>query len=168
MPAEECAALLIGARMMTTEEARERAAQAERAEASRLESAQRLIALRPAWAAALVYAELHEDQSDSHTDYWGSSVTRRVALAWSRGARVSFREFRKAARLMPETGDLATAPALDVEHRENWSMGGGLYLGHARHSGWQIRKRVGEGRGEALNACLWSLGDIDVNLLERT
>lgn len=27
-----------------------------------------------------------------------------------------------------------------VEHREKWSMGHGYYLGHDRHSGWQVRK----------------------------
>lgn len=26
-----------------------------------------------------------------------------------------------------------------IEHRENWSMGGGNYLGHSRHGGWVVK-----------------------------
>ncbi len=112
--------------------------------AFQVEAAKRL----PANAKAVIIAELHEDKSDSQSDYWGSTISRKLILGFSTHTRDLFPEMRKAARNAPETADLADAPE-SFEHREKYSMGGGFYLGSSRHSGWQIRKTSIGTRGAA-------------------
>ena len=68
--------------------------------------------LKPAWAKAVILAELQVDKSDSMTDYFATSTARRVFLAWSRTERNNFAEMRKAALLLPETAHLG--PGLDM------------------------------------------------------
>lgn len=96
---------------------------------------------KPAWAKGALVAELRHDRSDTMTDYYGSTVSRRVVLAWARHARDLFPEMRKAAALFEETAALADAPE-NAEHREKYSMGGGFYLkADYRHSdGWKVSK----------------------------
>ncbi len=92
---------------------------------------------------ALIIAELRENESDISVDYFGSRTVRKVILAFSKHTRNNFKEFRKAALNsdVPEIRALATSPA-DWEHRENYTLGGGYYLGRFRHSGWQISKEI--------------------------
>lgn len=94
----------------------------------------------PTDAKAIILAEFHVDQCESQTDYYGSTTTRRVFLAWSRHTRDLFAEMRKAAAGWAETAHLGpTAPAT-VEHREKYSMGSGFFLQTGRYSGWRVRK----------------------------
>ncbi len=90
---------------------------------------------------AFIVAELERDISDIQSDYWGSKTERTIILAGSKHHRKIFSEFRKAALNcdIPEVRELATAPA-DWEHRENYSMGHGYYLGKDKYSGWHISK----------------------------
>lgn len=67
-----------------------------------------LSALRPAWAKAVIVAELHVDVSDSQSDYFHHRTARVVALAWSRHQRDLFPEMRKAADLFEATAHLGT------------------------------------------------------------
>lgn len=60
----------------------------------------------PAWAKAVIIAELEEDQSDIMTDYFGSRTVRTVALAWSKHERDLFPELRKAAATFDPTAFL--------------------------------------------------------------
>ena len=118
-------------------------------------------AKKPAWAKAAIVAELHANESDTQSDYWGHSTSRVIILAWSKHTRNNFAEFRKAAKNAPETLDLATADKA-AEHRENYSMGGGYYLAHGwRHdSGWNISKTVFNDRCECnLPAGQWAIPD---------
>jgi len=66
----------------------------------------------PSWARALIVAELEHDDCDMQTDYFATSTTRRVALAWSKHRRDLFPELRKAAALWPETADMG--PGCDL------------------------------------------------------
>lgn len=95
----------------------------------------------PADAKAVIVAELRQDESDSMTDYFGSSTKRVVILAFSRHTRDLFPEMRKAALNFDGTAHLADGPS-DFEHREKYSMGGGYYLkdGWRHRSGWMVRK----------------------------
>lgn len=94
----------------------------------------------PKGTEALIIAELHEDQCDLHTDYFGSSVARTVVLAYSSHTRRLFSEMRKAARRFEPTAPLADMGD-DVEHREDWSMGSGYFLQEGRkYSGWRVKK----------------------------
>ena len=138
-----------------------RAREAERREASQREAEQRArdrVAFEadaapriPAWAKAVILAGLVENQSNSMTDYFDSTTTRSVILAFSRHTRDLFPEMRNAARNFSETADLADAPP-DAEHREKWSMGAGYYLkaGDRHSSGWKVWKRPLRQSGEAV------------------
>lgn len=95
----------------------------------------------PAWAKAVIIAELEQDDCDSMTDYFNVKRVRSVILGFSKHTRDLFPELRKMARHFPETADLADAPE-SAEHREKYSMGAGYYLkrGNRYGSGWAVRK----------------------------
>lgn len=61
---------------------------------------------RPAWAQAVIMAQLMHDDSDAQTDYFASHPVRSVLLAWSRHTRDLFSEMRKAAATFAETAHL--------------------------------------------------------------
>lgn len=170
----------------------------------------------PEDAKAYIIAEFKEDQSDSQTDYYGSTTVKTVLLGFSKHTRNLFSEMRKMADLYGPTQHLGTnkgefkiydnwteenssypqsavfraedSPAYfeteaearafaekyaqidrddkaqlrdgeikgfcpnfrgeysidgsikTIENRQNYSMGGGYFLGHGRYSGWKIRK----------------------------
>lgn len=96
---------------------------------------------RPPDARAIIVAEYIDDQSDATTDYHGSTLKLRVFLGWSASSRFSFVECRRAAKKFVPTMHLATANK-DFEHRERYSMGGGMYLkdGYRHETGWRVRK----------------------------
>jgi hypothetical protein len=121
----------------------------------------------PAWAKAFFVAELVEDQSDSMTDYFGSTTTRRVILGFSRHTRDLFPEMRQAARNFAETASLADAPE-SAEHREKWSMGAGYYLksGSRHGDGWRVSKSKFYGTSEPAEQlpfpAEWSLATAEI------
>lgn len=124
----------------------------------------------PADAVAVLVAHYEVDQSDAMTDYFGTSTSRSVILAFSNTTRNNFKEMRNAAKNFAETAYLADAPA-DAEHRENWSMGAGYYLkATGRYSnGWKIRKetfwnsdRVND-RAQLLPYGEWSVPEVSVD-----
>ena len=90
---------------------------------------------------ALIVAHLREDDSDLQSDYHGAHTVATVILAFSKHTRNNFKEFRKAALNSdnPDLKELANAPE-EWEHRENYSLGSGLYLGKSKYSGWMISK----------------------------
>ncbi|EFL85803.1 hypothetical protein HMPREF0326_01506 [Desulfovibrio sp. 3_1_syn3] len=94
----------------------------------------------PEWAKGYLIAEYHEDKSDTQTDYFAYDVTERVLLGFSTSDRNNFAEMRKFAATFPQTAHLAGSGG--VEHRENYTGGGGYYLGGdcGRYSGWIIHK----------------------------
>jgi hypothetical protein len=100
---------------------------------------ERLQKLIPADAKAIIIAELHENESDPMTDYYGYSTERTVILGFSTHTKDLFSEMRKYAANFEETNYLA-AENKEYEHREKYSMGNGYYLGASKYSGWIIRK----------------------------
>lgn len=134
----------------------EREAAEQRAAAFRIEAAARM----PADAKAVIVAELHENDSDSMTDYHGHKVKRVLILAWSKHTRDLFPELRKAALNNPETAYLYDAPE-KAEHREKYSMGHGFYLksGFRDSSGWSVQKVRFYGDSRSVPVGEWSLPD---------
>lgn len=65
-----------------------------------------LMASKPVWAKALIVAEYEADKTDIMTDYFATSTTRTVALAWSKHTKDLFSEMRKAAAKFSETAHL--------------------------------------------------------------
>lgn len=162
VPVAEIPARLAAARQ-AQHEARENAAR-DRAAANAARDAFKADARGkiPAWAKAVLVAEFVEDQSDSMTDYFGSTTKRRVILGFSRHTKDLFPEMRQAARNFAETANLADAPE-SAEHREKWAMGGGYYLkaGSRHGSGWRVSKQRFYGSSEPVeqlpSGAEWSL-----------
>ncbi len=93
--------------------------------------------LVPSWAKAAIVARLLKDESDSQADYFGGSVIDKRVLGFSKSDRNDFAEMRKFAVLFDGTAHLTEK---EHENRENYSGGGGYYLGISRYHGWQVEK----------------------------
>lgn len=137
-------------RRQSADEAQRREAEAQARDAERLKreaeadaSVGAILAKRPPGAAALIVAELEQDDSDIMTDYFATSIKRCVAIGWRTGRREDFRQLRRAAASFPDTAHLGPDAPADVEHRDNYSMGAGNYLkASGRYStGWRVVSR---------------------------
>lgn len=119
----------------------ERKAEEEREEYERIAKigAERLRPLIPTDAKAVIIGTLRVNECDSYTDYYDYSIGITVILGFSKHTRNLFSEMRKHAVNFEETAYLAEYNA-DYEHRENYSMGDGMYLGEHKYSGWTIEK----------------------------
>ena len=95
--------------------------------------------LIPTDTKAVIIGTLRVNECDSYTDYYDYSIARTVILGFSKHTRNLFSEMRKHAANFEETAYLAEYNA-DYEHRENYSMGDGMYLGRNKYSGWTIEK----------------------------
>ena len=135
----ETAALLTKAKEKKAED--ERKAKEERDEHERISKigAARLRPLIPSDAKAVIIGELRVSECDSYTDYYDYRTERTVILGFSKHTRNLFAEMRKCAANFEGTSHLAEYNA-DFEHRENYSMGDGMYLGRNKYSGWTINK----------------------------
>ena len=101
--------------------------------------AERLRPLVPTDAKAVIIGTLRVNECDSYTDYYDYSIARTVILGFSKHTRNLFSEMRKHAANFEGTAYLAEYNA-DYEHRENYSMGDGMYLGRNKYSGWTVEK----------------------------
>ena len=135
----ETAALLTKAKEKKAED--EWKAKEERDEHERISKigAARLRPLIPSDAKAVIIGELRVSECDSYTDYYDYRTERTVILGFSKHTRNLFAEMRKGAANFEGTSHLAEYNA-DFEHRENYSMGDGMYLGRNKYSGWTINK----------------------------
>ena len=135
----ETAALLTKAKEKKAEE--EQKGKEEREEYDRIAKigAERLRPLIPTDAKAVIIGTLRVNECDSYTDYYDYSIGRTVILGFSKHPRNLFSEMRKHAANFEGTAYLAEYNA-DYEHRENYSMGDGMYLGKYKYSGWTIEK----------------------------
>jgi hypothetical protein len=115
----------------------ERQKQNDRSEQLQAIGKERLEAIVPANVKAVIVAELHEDESDSMTDYFGYRTKRTVILGFSAHTKDLFSEMRKYAACFTETAHLAVENK-KYEHREKYSMGDGYYLGESKYSGWIV------------------------------
>lgn len=111
-------------------------------------------------AQAVIVARLKQDESDSQTDYYASSVQRTVILGFSTHKRDIFSEMRKHAPNFEETAYLAEYNE-DYEHREKYSMGEGYYLGESKYSGWIIEKISVYKREKTIEEFAYTAGNED-------
>ena len=138
---EELNDLVIDAKEIEAKENRKKEAEKllnEGARQAKIEEGKKLVSI-PKDAEAIIIANLKQNESDSMTDYYGSSTIKTIYLAFSSHKRNLFPEMRKAAKNCPETEFLADAPK-EWEEKQNYSGGAGYFLGENRHSGWNIRK----------------------------
>jgi hypothetical protein len=127
---------------------------------------ERLKAIIPANAKAIVVAERREDESDSMTDYFGYRTTRTVILGFSSHERDLFPELRKYAIHFPETAPLSEANE-KYEHREKYTGGEGYYLGENRYSGWIVKKKKFYGKPEQHIECYALAAGDEANICIR-
>jgi len=99
----------------------------------------RLETIVPDDVKAVIIAELHENDSDSMTDYYGYSVKRTVILGFSNHTKDLFTELRKYAANFEETIHLSEVNE-KYEHREKYTGGDGYYLGESKYHGWIVKK----------------------------
>ena len=135
----ETAALLTQAKEKKAEAERKAEEASEEYERIAKIGAERLRPLIPTDAKAAIIGTLRVSECDSYTDYYDYSIVRTVILGFSKHTRNLFSEMRKHAANFEETAYLAKYNA-DYEHRENYSMGDGMYLGRNKYSGWTIEK----------------------------
>ena len=137
--AQEVAELLTKAQIKKKLE--EQQAEEEKKERERISAIGRewLQASIPQDAQAIIVAKLKQDDSDSYTDYFASSVQQTIILGFSKHKRDLFSEMRKYANNFEGTSYLAEYNE-EYEHREKYSMGDGYYLGKSKYSGWIIEK----------------------------
>lgn len=138
---EEVEALKAMNEVYETEQAAKRKAADEKRKADKA-AAQAVLDKAPSWAVSVLVAELEENQSCLYTDYHGSQTVRSIALCYSKHNRNLFSEMRKAAKLLPMLGEHTPIDEW-TENRQNYSMGGGMFLSeseYGRYSGWKIRK----------------------------
>ena len=155
----EIAILRKEAEQIMQEKNEEAQKQAERNEQLRAIGRERLKTLFPADAKAIIIAELHENESEPMTDYYGYRTERTVILGFSTHTKDLFSEMRKYAGNFEGTAYLATENK-DYEHREKYSMGSGYYLGQSKYSGWIIRKeQFYSKREEAIERYALTAGD---------
>ena len=160
----ETAALLTKAKEKKAEE--EKKAKEAREEYERIAKigAERLRPLVPTDAKAVIIGTLRVSECDSYTDYYGYGIARTVILGFSKHTRNLFSEMRKHAANFEGTACLAGYNA-DYEHRENYSMGDGMYLGKHKYSGWTVEKepicdlekfieRYAHAAGDEANLCM--------------
>ena len=135
----ETAALLTKAKEKKAEE--EKKAKEVREEYERIAKigTERLRPLVPTDAKAVIIGTLRVSECDSYTDYYGYGIARTVILGFSKHTRNLFSEMRKHAANFEGTAYLVEYNA-DYEHRENYSMGDGMYLGRNKYSGWTVEK----------------------------
>ena len=135
----ETAALLTKAREKKTEDDRKAEEERQKNEHTAKIGAERLRPLIPSDAKAAIIGELRVSECDSYTDYCDYRIERTVILGFSTHTRNLFSEMRKYAANFEGTAYLAENDK-EYEHRENYSMGDGMYLGRNKYSGWTISK----------------------------
>ena len=135
----ETAALLTKAREKKTEDDRKAEEERQRNKHTAKIGSERLRPLIPSDAKAVIIGELRVSECDSYTDYYDYRIERTVILGFSTHTRNLFSEMRKYAANFEGTAYLAENDK-EYEHRENYSMGDGMYLGRNKYSGWTIEK----------------------------
>ena len=162
----ETAVLLTKAKEKKAED--ERKAKEERDEHERISKigAARLRPLIPSDAKAVIIGELRVSECDSYTDYYDYRTERTVILGFSKHTRNLFAEMRKCAANFEGTSHLAEYNA-DFEHRENYSMGDGMYLGRNKYSGWTINKEPIYDLEKFIERFAYTAGD-EANLCLKT
>ena len=160
----ETAALLTKATEKKTEDDKKAEEERQKNERTAKIGAERLRPLIPSDAKAVIIGELRVSECESYTDYYNYRIERTVILGFSTHTRNLFPEMRKHAANFEGTAFLAENNK-EYEHRENYSMGDGMYLGRNKYSGWTISKepiyslekfieRYAHTAGDEANICL--------------
>jgi hypothetical protein len=156
----EVAILLQEAQQKKQQEANEAKQERIRVEEVKKIGRVRFAEILPENAQAIIITRLHQNESDSQTDYFGYSVLRTVILGFSTHKKNNFQEMRNHAGNFEET-EYLTEKNPDYEHRENYTGGHGYYLGESKYCGWIIEKVSIYDRNSTIENFAYIAGDED-------
>lgn len=112
---------------------------AEQVRRAKIEEGRELVNI-PSWAEAVIVADHYENKSDPMTDYFATTVTDTVYLAFSGSTRNNMPELKKAAKAWDVTRELLNDEDTG-EHREQHSYLPNYFVGSSRWYGWKINKK---------------------------
>jgi hypothetical protein len=131
------------------EQQREESEQILKAQArqGKIEEGKKLINI-PDWAKCVIVADNYQNDSDSMTDYFSTSVSQRIFLAFSRNDRNNMQELRKAAlnfehtKDFPERADNNTDNKYEevTEYNSGHSYLPNYFLGTEQWFGFKVTK----------------------------
>ncbi len=121
--------------------------EAKKERARKIEEGKKLVNI-PSWAKCVIVADMYEDNSDGMTDYFATSKTQRVYLAFSRTTRNNMKELREACVNFEETKHFATEADENtgfdyekaVEYTDGHSYLPDYYLGTKQWFGYKVTK----------------------------
>lgn len=104
----------------------------------KIEEGKKLVSI-PEGAKAVIVAEMYEDDSDSMTDYFSTSVKETIILAFSFSTKNNMNELKKACLNFEQTKEFAQG-GKELEHTTGHSYLPDYYLGSERWFGWKVNK----------------------------
>ena len=134
---DDLANLVIEAQKKAEQDQKQEEADREEARAVRatkIEEGKKLVSV-PQWAKTVIVADFYQDDSDSMTDYFSTSIGRTIYLTFSKSDRNNMAELHKAKLLFEDTKDL------EDEHTDGHSYLPDYFIGSSRWSGWKVNKR---------------------------
>lgn len=105
--------------------------------AGKIEEGKKLVTI-PTDAKTVIVADMYQNNSDSMTDYFNTSVAFFVVLAFSSNERNNMQELRKACLNFEETKVFANNS--EFEHTGGHSYLPNYYIGSSDWSGWKVNK----------------------------
>ncbi len=138
---EKLNAFVEKAKMQAIQNEQEATADAELQNAFRLqkieEGAKHVII--PENAQFVIVAELYQNDSDSQSDYFSTSISETVILGFSSSKNSNMNELKKACLNFEETALFADG-GIDFEHNDKNSYLPDYFLGTGAWSGWKVNK----------------------------
>ena len=134
---DDLANLVIEAQKKAEQDSKQEKADQEEARAvraSKIEEGKKLVSV-PQWAKTVIVADFYQDDSDSQTDYFSTSIGRTIYLTFSKSDRNNMTELHKAKLLFEDTKDL------EDEHNDQYSYLPDYFIGSSSWSGWKVNKR---------------------------
>jgi hypothetical protein len=104
---------------------------------AKIEEGKKLVSI-PKDAKCVIVADMYQDNSDSQTDYFNTSVSFFVVLAFSSNERNNMQELKKACLNYEETEKFANDSKF--EHNDGHSYLPNYYVGSRDWYGWKVNK----------------------------
>lgn len=104
----------------------------------KIEEGKKLVNI-PTWAESVIVADCYQNNSDSMTDYFHTSVNKTAILAFSKHKRNNIQELQKACLNWEVSTELLNKE--DNEHTKGHSYLPDYYIGSSSWSGWKVNKR---------------------------
>ncbi|SED11388.1 hypothetical protein SAMN04489761_4317 [Tenacibaculum sp. MAR_2009_124] len=107
---------------------------------AKIEEGKKLITI-PEWAKAVIVADHYQNDSDTMTDYFATSIKETNYLAFSRTTRNNMNELKNACENWEKTKELLNDSETG-EHRERNSYLPDFYIGSSNWYGLKVNKKV--------------------------